>query len=123
VLNSPARRVPTRSGCFRFGPFGIKVPRAWIQELSTNARPLPTRATHSCARRRASKALAEIDLVCEPAFDSSRLRADWDLSADRHQTRASGTAHPIELVTDDQVSDVGSLIAALQIDTVAGLLR
>ena len=35
---------------------------------------------------------AEIDLVCEPAFDYGRVPAEWTLTADRHRAEATGPA-------------------------------
>jgi GH15 family glucan-1,4-alpha-glucosidase len=43
---------------------------------------------------------AEIDLVCEPAFDYGRVPAEWTLTADRHRAEATGAGQAIQLQTD-----------------------
>jgi GH15 family glucan-1,4-alpha-glucosidase len=43
---------------------------------------------------------AEIDLVCEPAFDYGRTPAEWSLNSDRHTADASGAGLTIRLRTD-----------------------
>jgi alpha,alpha-trehalase len=43
---------------------------------------------------------AEIDLVCEPAFDYGRNPAEWTLSADRRRAEAIGGEQALQLRTD-----------------------
>jgi GH15 family glucan-1,4-alpha-glucosidase len=44
--------------------------------------------------------MAEIDLVCEPAFDYGRVPGEWTLSEDRHRAAAAGADQTIKLQTD-----------------------
>jgi GH15 family glucan-1,4-alpha-glucosidase len=43
---------------------------------------------------------AEIDLVCEPAFDYGRAPAEWSVTDDRHTADASGAGQSLRLCSD-----------------------
>ena len=43
---------------------------------------------------------AEIDLVCEPAFDYGRVAGEWTLSADRHRAEGAGAGQSLVMQTD-----------------------
>jgi GH15 family glucan-1,4-alpha-glucosidase len=43
---------------------------------------------------------AEIDLVCEPAFDYGRAPAEWSVTDDRHTADASGAGQALRLCSD-----------------------
>jgi GH15 family glucan-1,4-alpha-glucosidase len=123
------------AGGFRFGPFGVNVPRARIYEPGTNTLvsswktatgwvvvrdaltigprrtedtvtphtrpPADEDANHALVRTATCiEGMVEIDFVCEPVFEYGRVSAEWTLSADRHEARASGGEEPLELRTN-----------------------
>jgi alpha,alpha-trehalase len=44
--------------------------------------------------------MAEIDLVCEPAFEYGRVPGNWSLSEDEHRAEATGADQAIQLQSD-----------------------
>jgi GH15 family glucan-1,4-alpha-glucosidase len=55
---------------------------------------------------------AEVELVCEPAFDYGRAPASWALTDDGHSADASGAAQVVRLTTDMAMGVEGSAVRA-----------
>ena len=55
---------------------------------------------------------AEVELVCEPAFDYGRAPASWALADDGHTADASGAGQVVRLTTDMAMGVEGSAVRA-----------